>query len=180
MNGKHDMKGCQARIWGNRCTVEPMQVFTDFPKDEFAALIKRLPAYAKLAFALARDPRLSRARRLAVLAAAGYVVSPIDLVPGIIPLAGQLDDLLIALGAIRLALDGLKPEWRAERLAAVGLTQVDIDADFRTTKALAGWMVRSGVKVGRQAVETAVDVGGRVGIRAIEVGRDLRQRLRRR
>src|SRR5919106_1659661 len=107
-----------------------------FPRDEVAALLRRFPRYARLAWELARDPRLSRARRAAVLAAAAYLISPIDLVPGIIPVAGQLDDLAIALPAIRLALDGLRPEWRAERLAAVGLNRSDIDADLHTTGAI--------------------------------------------
>src|SRR5918995_2276180 len=104
-----------------------------FPRDEVAALLRRLPRYGRLAWALARDPRLSRARRAAVLAAAAYVISPIDLIPGIIPVVGQLDDLLVALAAIRFALEGLKPEWRAEKLAAAGLTQPDIEADMRAT-----------------------------------------------
>src|SRR6187397_1502161 len=95
----------------------------EFPREAFGALLRRLPAYARLAWALGRDPRVSRLRRLAVLAGAAYVVSPVDLVPGFIPLAGQLDDLLVALGAIRVALDGLKPEWRGEKLAAAGLTR---------------------------------------------------------
>lgn len=149
----------------------------DFPRDEFGALIRRLPAYARLAWALARDPRLSRARRLAVLAGAAYVISPVDLIPGIIPLAGQLDDLFVALGTIRLALDGLKPEWRAERLAAVGLTQVQLDDDFRTTKALAAWIGRSGVRIGRQLATEAAEVGTRVGGRLQRLGRDVSQRL---
>src|SRR5688572_13937535 len=97
-----------------------------FPREEFAALVKRIPNYARLAWALARDPRLSRARRAAVLAGAAYVLSPIDLVPGIIPVVGQLDDVLIALGAIRLALNGLKPEFRAQMLAAANLGQPDL------------------------------------------------------
>jgi len=134
-----------------------------FPREEFGALIHRLPSYARLAWALARDPRLSRVRRAAVLAAAAYVVSPIDLVPGIIPVAGQLDDLAIALAAIRIALDGLKPEVRAARLASVGLTQADLDADVRTTGAIAGWLARSGVRVGRQAVSAATHAGAIVG-----------------
>ncbi|HUR16989.1 MAG TPA: YkvA family protein, partial [Candidatus Limnocylindrales bacterium] len=75
----------------------------EFPRQEFTTLVKRLPRYAKLAWALARDPSLSRVRRAAVMAAAAYVVSPIDLVPGFIPVAGQLDDVAVALAAIRLA-----------------------------------------------------------------------------
>ena len=113
------MTGCQAPISSVGVTFWPMSGEVEgFPRDEFSALIRRLPRYARLAWALGRDPRVSRSRRLAVLAGAAYVISPVDLVPGFIPLAGQLDDLFVALGAIRLALDGLKPEWRAERLGS--------------------------------------------------------------
>jgi uncharacterized membrane protein YkvA (DUF1232 family) len=129
-----------------------------FPRDEVTALLRRLPKYGRLAWALARDPRLSRARRAAVLAGAAYVLSPIDFVPGIIPVVGQLDDMLVALGVIRLALGGLKPEVRAERLAAAGLTQGELDGDIRTTGAVAGWLGRSGFRLGRRAVVTGANL----------------------
>jgi len=112
--------------------------------------VRRMPNYARLCWVLARDPRLSRVRRAALLAAAAYVVSPIDLVPGFIPVVGQLDDLAIALAAIRLALDGLNPELRAERLGAAGLTQADLEADIRATGAVTMWLARSGLRVGAE------------------------------
>ncbi len=140
-------------------------IATDFPRQEFGALVRRLPGYGRLAWALAHDPRVSRARRLAVLAGAAYVISPIDLVPGFIPVAGQLDDLMVGLTAIRIALDGLKPEFRAERLSSVGFSQADLDRDIQTTKAVAVWIGRSGVRVGRRVVSEAVGVGRRVANR---------------
>lgn len=149
----------------------------DFPRDEFTALLRRLPRYARLAWALARDPRVARSRRLAVLAGAVYVISPVDLIPGFIPLAGQLDDLIVALGAIRLALDGLKPEWRAERLAAAALSQAELDADFRTTTAVAGWLARSSVRTVRDVGWRVLEAGADAGDRAYNVGRDLSRRL---
>jgi uncharacterized membrane protein YkvA (DUF1232 family) len=127
-----------------------------FPHEEFGALVRRMPGYARLAWSLARDPRLSRVRRAALLAAAAYVVSPIDLVPGIIPVVGQLDDLFIALAAIRLALAGLDPHIRAERLAAAGMTQADVAADLRTTGAVTAWLARSGVRFGVRAATFAI------------------------
>jgi uncharacterized membrane protein YkvA (DUF1232 family) len=151
-----------------------------FPRDEFGALVRRMPSYARLAWALARDPRLSRARRAAVLAAAAYVISPIDFVPGIIPVAGQLDDLLIALGAIRLALDGLKPEFRAERLAAAGMTQADLDADLRATGAIAGWMARAGLRTGRRVAAAALDASATIGEGLRRAGQELRERTAKR
>jgi len=135
---------------------------TGFPRDEFGALVRRLPKYGRLAWALARDRRLSRVRRLAVLAAAAYVVSPIDLIPGIIPVAGQLDDLAVALAAIRLALDGLQPQVRAERLAAAGLAHGDLEADLRTTGAIAGWLARSALRVGTEVARAVFANGGAV------------------
>src|SRR6187549_4162311 len=87
---------------------------SDVCSSDLGALIRRLPSYGKLALALARHPRLSRVRRAAVVAAAAYVFSPIDLIPGIIPVVGQLDDILVAITAIRFALEGLRPEFRAE------------------------------------------------------------------
>lgn len=145
-----------------------------FPRDEFGRLVRRLPAYARLAWALARDPRISKARRLAVLAGAAYVISPIDLVPGIIPLVGQVDDLLVALAAIRVALEGLKPELRAARLGSVGLSQGDLDADVATLKATIAWMVRTGVKGGRRLAAEAAAAGSR----ALEMGAQAVDNLR--
>lgn len=145
-----------------------IQSADDFPREEFSRLLRHLPAYGRLAWALARDPRLSRLRRAAVVAAAGYVLSPIDLVPGIIPVAGQLDDLLVALAAIRVALDGLKPEVRAQKLAAVGLAQTDLDDDLRTTKAIILWLGRSGARAVR-----------RFGSRVAHGADGVRDRLRR-
>ena len=132
-------------------TVQPdTPGFEPFPREEFGALIRRLPAYGKLAYVLARHPRLSRVRRAAVVAAAAYVFSPIDLVPGIIPVVGQLDDLLVAIAAIRFALEGLRPEFRAEVMANAGMTSADLDADFRTTTHIAGWIARSGFRLGEK------------------------------
>ena len=74
-----------------------------FPKDRLGATLRRMPRYGKLAWRLGRDPVLSRVRRGAVIAAAGYLISPIDAVPGVIPVLGQLDDIyLVALCLLRL------------------------------------------------------------------------------
>ena len=147
-----------------------------FPREEFATLIRRLPAYARLSWALARHPHLSRARRALVLAGAAYVISPIDLIPGIIPVVGQLDDLLVALGAIRLALNGLKPEFRTEVLTAAGLTEADLGTDVRTTAGIVAWLGRSSMRLGARVTRDAVDIGREaavIGRDAIETGRGM-------
>ena len=118
-----------------------------FPRDRFTALLRRLPGYARLAWHLAKDDRLSRSRQVALLAGAAYLVSPIDLVPGIIPVAGQLDDAFVVLLAIRLALAGLPVADREAALAEAGLDTAAIDDDMRTIGATYAWIGRQGVRV---------------------------------
>jgi uncharacterized membrane protein YkvA (DUF1232 family) len=52
------------------------------------------------------DPRLPRRRRLLVGALVLYLLSPVDLVPDFIPVAGQLDDAIVAGLVLRLVLRG--------------------------------------------------------------------------
>ena len=118
-----------------------------FPRDRLSAMLHRAPAYARLSWRLGKDPMLSKARRVAVVAAAGYLISPVDLVPGFIPVIGQLDDLAFALAALKLALDGLHPERRRMHLAAVGLEDAHLTEDIRTVGATAGWIARRGLRL---------------------------------
>ena len=52
------------------------------------------------------DRRISGWRRASLLALVGYLAMPIDLVPDFVPIAGQLDDALIAALVLRLVLRG--------------------------------------------------------------------------
>jgi uncharacterized membrane protein YkvA (DUF1232 family) len=117
-----------------------------FPRERVAETLHRLPAYLRLAWRLARDPLISKARRATVVAAAGYLVSPVDLVPGFIPVVGQLDDIAFAIAALKVALSGLDPVRRQEHLASVGLADDDLARDLRTLGATSAWMVRAGAR----------------------------------
>ena len=63
-----------------------------------------------------RDPRTPRTAKLLALTVAAYALSPIDLIPDVIPVLGYLDDaLLLPLGvllAVRLIPDDLMEEFR--------------------------------------------------------------------
>jgi uncharacterized membrane protein YkvA (DUF1232 family) len=50
---------------------------------------------------LARDPRVPLRAKLVAAAAAGYLMSPLDVVPDVLPVVGQLDDLLVVVVAVR-------------------------------------------------------------------------------
>jgi uncharacterized membrane protein YkvA (DUF1232 family) len=138
-----------------------------FPRERVAATLRRMPAYLKLSWRLARDPLLSRARRAAVIAAAGYLASPIDLVPGVIPVVGQLDDIAFAIAALKLALSGLDPARRREHLQSVGLGDDDLAQDLRTAVVASAWLLRASARTTGRAVKQggkAAVVGGKAAV----------------
>jgi uncharacterized membrane protein YkvA (DUF1232 family) len=143
-----------------------------FPRERFGALVGRLPRYARLAWALARDDRLPRSRQAALIGGAAYLVSPIDLVPGIIPVAGQLDDAFAVLLAIKLALAGLPAADRAAALAGVGLEPTAIEDDLKTIGATYAWLGRQGARLTWRGAKAVGRVSGRLG-------RSLASRVRR-
>jgi uncharacterized membrane protein YkvA (DUF1232 family) len=147
-----------------------------FPRDRFTALVRRLPRYARLAWILARDDRLPRSRQAALIAGAVYLVSPIDLVPGFIPVAGQLDDAMAVLFAIRVALAGLPPAAREVALTRAGLEQRALDDDLKTIGATYAWIGRQGARFAWRTTRTMAGTSARVGRR---LGRSLAARLRR-
>ncbi len=132
-----------------------------FPRERFASTIRRMPRYAKLAWRLGRDPLISRARRAAVIAAAGYLVSPIDAVPGVIPVVGQLDDIAVVLAALRFAMAGLDPARRREHLDAVGLADGDLADDLRTVGVTTAWTLRAGGRTTGKVIRGGAATAGK-------------------
>ncbi|HET7568474.1 MAG TPA: DUF1232 domain-containing protein [Gaiellaceae bacterium] len=55
---------------------------------------------------LLRDPRVPRRRKLLLVALAGYLALPFDLVPDFLPVVGQLDDALAVALVLRAVLRG--------------------------------------------------------------------------
>ena len=78
------------------------------------ALVRLVPDCLVLIRRLAGDPRVSRRSKLLFLALAGYLALPFDLVPDFIPIAGQLDDVIVvALVLRRFVRAGGEPLIRA-------------------------------------------------------------------
>jgi uncharacterized membrane protein YkvA (DUF1232 family) len=147
-----------------------------FPGEQFGALVRRMPRYLRLAWGLAGEPSLPRSRKAAVIGAAAYLASPVDLVPGVIPVVGQLDDVAISILALRAALRALDEPTRLRVLADAGMTQEDLDQDLATVGLTASWLARRGVALGvtlgrlaavtaARTVRTGARLGGRVAAR---------------
>ena len=129
------------------------------PVARLGETLGRLPRYLALARALASDPALPRWRKAALAAGIVYLASPIDVVPGLIPVAGQLDDLAVVLLGLRTALRGCSPDAAAAHLAAAGLEHGDIARDLAIVRAAAGWVAggvaRTTARLGGASIRTA-------------------------
>jgi uncharacterized membrane protein YkvA (DUF1232 family) len=58
-------------------------------------LVGFIPDCLVLMRRLLADPRVSRRRKLLLVGLVGYLALPFDLVPDFIPIAGQLDDVIV-------------------------------------------------------------------------------------
>jgi uncharacterized membrane protein YkvA (DUF1232 family) len=63
--------------------------------------IRQIPSYVRLLVGLVADRRVSMFDRVFVLAAAAYMVSPIDFIPDLIPFLGEVDDLFLLMTALQ-------------------------------------------------------------------------------
>jgi uncharacterized membrane protein YkvA (DUF1232 family) len=78
-----------------------------------------LPNLVMLFRGLLRDPRVPRGSKALLWFAIAWVVSPIDLIPEFIPLAGPLDDAIVAALVLRHVLRSSGPDvvgdhWRGD------------------------------------------------------------------
>lgn len=120
------------------------------PLAKLGGTVARLPRYLKLAHGLARDPAVPALRKSALVGGIGYAILPFDLLPGIIPIVGQLDDLAALLLGIRVALAGCPPDTAEAHLARVGLAETAIDADLQTVRDAAAWLAKGAIRLGKR------------------------------
>ncbi|MEJ7622428.1 MAG: YkvA family protein [Pyrinomonadaceae bacterium] len=72
-------------------------------KDRMRGFLMFLPNLVRLLGRLLKDSRVATADKALFLGAIVYVISPIDLIPDILPFIGQVDDLyVVALSLLRL------------------------------------------------------------------------------
>jgi uncharacterized membrane protein YkvA (DUF1232 family) len=78
---------------------------------EYALIAPRL---VKLLARLMRDPRVQPRSKAVLLVTLGYLVSPIDVIPDMVPGLGQVDDLVIAAFALDHLLNHIPDELLKE------------------------------------------------------------------
>ena len=92
----------------------------------------------RLAWRLARDPRVSFASKLPLPIALLYVLSPVDVAPDLLPLIGQMDDLTILLVATMLFLRLAPKEVVREHLEAMAGRRPPKSGSTRSDKVIEG------------------------------------------
>ena len=78
-------------------------------RESARALAGFIPDCVILCSRLLRDPRVPRRKKVLLVALAGYLAMPFDLVPDFIPVAGQLDDAMLLAVALRRLVRGAGP-----------------------------------------------------------------------
>jgi uncharacterized membrane protein YkvA (DUF1232 family) len=132
-------------------------------------VVKRLPRYAKVAGAMATDDRVPATAKAYLVAGGVYLVSPIDLIPGIIPVAGQIDDLYVVLTGLQQACRITPPTVVEAHFAAAGLRPGIVDEDLAAIRTFirngVAWSMRMGgeliTRMSRQALAFARRAGQR-------------------
>ncbi|MBU4533932.1 MAG: YkvA family protein [Eubacteriales bacterium] len=112
-------------------------------------LLLRLPKYGKLLLSLSQEPTLSLAQRLTLAGTVIYAFSPIDLIPGVIPILGQVDDLVVLLVAIRSTVYSCPDRIGRRHLKRAGLELEEIESDYRLLVETAGVMVAGVTRIAR-------------------------------
>jgi uncharacterized membrane protein YkvA (DUF1232 family) len=143
-----------------------------FPMRRLVGMFGRLPAYARLAVNLSRDPAVPPLRRAAVILASAYLVSPIDAVPSIIPLAGQLDDLLVIVSGVHFALAGMDDRERMAHLQRAGISDTQASDDVATLRRSVAWTVG---RVGRIVGATGSTIRSQAAPALARIGRGARR-----
>ena len=93
---------------------------------------RKMPSYARLIWALARDPRVPRGQKAVLAGIAAYLVFPIDLIPDFIPVIGELDDLAVVLFGLDWFIRNAPPDVVEEHMAKIASHQDTLSHDLDT------------------------------------------------
>ena len=124
-------------------------------KRDIFSILGKLPRYSRLLLKLYKSPGISKKHKLTLSIGIAYSVSPIDLIPGIIPIAGQLDNLLVMLRCLEKVLDATDSEITGQYLEEAGISIDEIREDIQIITTTLKSIGRSTLKVLTNTGKTA-------------------------
>lgn len=99
--------------------VKPTAIIRQLGWRGFFRLLSHLPSFAKLFSRLIKDPRVPASPKLIVAAILAYLIWPTDLLPDFLIGVGQLDDLAVIIGGLKLFLRLCPAEVVREHLKTI-------------------------------------------------------------
>lgn len=112
----------------------------------FLPVASRVPAYARLVWALAIDERTPASHKALLGGALGYLLLGRDLVPDDIPIVGGLDDLVVVALALDLFLEGVPDALLDEKLVELGIDKIAFERDVAQIRRLTPGPVRRAIR----------------------------------
>jgi len=101
-------------------------------------MMVKLPTYARVVWGLMRDPRVPVPLKALMVAALAYLVSPLDLVPDVIPVLGQADDLTVLLLVLDIFIRNAPADVREDHMRRAREGTADLDRDLAKLRELLG------------------------------------------
>jgi uncharacterized membrane protein YkvA (DUF1232 family) len=106
--------------------------------NEVVDLIRRLPTYIRLVWALLRDGRVPPQQKLILAGIGAYLVFPVDLIPDFVPVLGQLDDLAVVLLGLDLFIRSAPSKIVDEHMAKIAQDKDQLRRDIASAERLLG------------------------------------------
>lgn len=111
------------------------------------SVIGKLPQYSKLLVRLYKSGGIRRRHKVLLSMGIAYSLSPIELIPGIIPVAGQLDNLLVMLRCLEKVIEGTDVKITGKYLEESGISIEEIKEDIRITRGTLKAIGRGAAKI---------------------------------
>lgn len=86
---------------------------------DIVRFVKHLPHFVTLFFRLLGDSRVPWFPKAILISAAIYAISPLDFIPDMIPVIGELDDLALFAAACRIFIQGCPKHVVDEHVARI-------------------------------------------------------------
>jgi uncharacterized membrane protein YkvA (DUF1232 family) len=99
--------------------IKPTGIIRHLGWRTFFQLLTHLPSFVRLFARLIKDPRVSASSKLVVAGILAYLILPTDLVPDFFVGIGQLDDLAVIIGGLKLFLSLCPSEVVQEHIQAI-------------------------------------------------------------
>jgi uncharacterized membrane protein YkvA (DUF1232 family) len=101
-------------------------------------LVRRLPSYARLVWALLRDRRVPAQQKLILVGIGAYLFLPVDLIPDFVPVLGQLDDFAVVLLGLDLFIRSAPSNVVDEHMAKIAQDKDQLRRDIAEAERLLG------------------------------------------